>query len=72
MRKTPIEVLTRFGTTVETLTDAFEFVMEHLELTGEAPSIEISPFWTYSAEESGTLGFSVVVSGTQEQEEKES
>ena len=42
----PVEVTTRYATTVPTLTDAWAFVMRRLDSVGPNPAIEIQPRWT--------------------------
>jgi hypothetical protein len=42
----PIEVTTRYATTVDDLTSAWAFVMKHLDSCGDDPSIEIRPIST--------------------------
>jgi len=42
----PIEITTRHATTVDTLADAWRFVMERIDSLGEYPRIEISPVGT--------------------------
>ena len=61
----PVEVTTRYATTVETLAEAWVFVMERVDSVGPNPRIEISPTWTYGADdvEDGLRRFSVVVDG---------
>lgn len=61
-RRSPLEVTTRYATTVDTLSDAWEFVMDHLDRVSDAPSVEISPTWS-SDDDFRTPYFSVVVSG---------
>lgn len=69
----PIEVTTRYATTVDDLPSAWAFVMDHLDSLGDDPSIEISPLWLYSVQdmdrdvERPQRQFSVVVSGMVEQ-----
>lgn len=69
----PIEKTTRYATTVETLTDAFTFVMEQVDIVGPDPSITITPSWTYSVHDidredhEAPRHFSVVVSGMVEE-----
>jgi hypothetical protein len=41
----PVEVSTRYATTVESLADAWEFVMSRIDLVGPDPSVTISPYW---------------------------
>lgn len=42
----PVEVTTRYATTVEDLPSAWAFVMGHLDALGDDPSIEIKPIST--------------------------
>ncbi len=67
MNDAPVEVTTRFATTVESLTDALAFVMERLDYLGPDPRIEITPQWTVYADRDhpgdGKRTFSVVVDG---------
>jgi len=60
-----VEVTTRYATTVDSLSDAWAFVMERVDTVGPDPRIEISPMWTYGADdvEDGLRRFSVVVDG---------
>jgi hypothetical protein len=73
MTTAPIEVTTRYATTVDDLSSAWAFVMDHLDSLGDDPSIEISPLWLYSVQdmdrevERPQRQFSVVVSGMVEQ-----
>lgn len=46
----PVEVSTRYATTVETMTDAWEFVMSRIDLVGPDPSVTISPYWRVNME----------------------
>jgi hypothetical protein len=66
----PVEVSTRYATTVETLADAWEFVMTRIDLVGADPGITISPFWrvdmTDPDAEAARL-FTVVVDGMVEE-----
>jgi hypothetical protein len=70
--KHPVEKTTRFSTSTETLQEAWQFVMEHLDAAGEAPSISIDPFWEYDfdaikPDTEGHRRFSVVVEWVEEQ-----
>ena len=75
--RTPVEVTTRYATTVDDLPAAWAFVMAKVDLVGPAPSVEISPRWQsdYSVPhmlETGDEGqwtrvFEVVVSGMVEE-----
>lgn len=40
-----IERTSKLATTVDTLTDAFAFVMAHVDDVGSAPSVHITPRW---------------------------
>ena len=44
----PVEVTTRYATSVDEMTDAWAFVMEHLDLVGPDPTVKISPYWEIS------------------------
>lgn len=63
--RTPIEVTTRYATTVHTLSEAWAFVMDRLDAVGVDPQVRISPVWTVSAsdDEPSPRHFSVVVEG---------
>jgi hypothetical protein len=53
----------RYATdTLDTLTQAWQFVMAHVDVF-PAPSITINPMWVYSDSEDGVLHFSATVSG---------
>lgn len=41
----PIEVTTKYATTVNTLPEAWAFVMNHIDRVGPDPHIRISPVW---------------------------
>lgn len=53
MSDAPIEVTTRYATTVDDLPSAWAFVMDHVDRVGADPSITISPFWSYSVHDMG-------------------
>lgn len=40
-----VEIFTRFAGTVESIHDAFAFIMEHMDKVGEFPAIEVTPCW---------------------------
>lgn len=66
--RTPVERTTRIATTVETLAEAWSFVMTHIDEVGPDPSIEIGPVWSRAAdamdvESPWPRHFSIVVSG---------
>jgi hypothetical protein len=44
----PIEVTTRYVTTVDTLPEAWEFVMDRIDQVGPDPRITISPLQQFS------------------------
>lgn len=44
----PIEVTTRYATSVNDLADAWAFVMDRLDAVGPDPSVHITPIWTIS------------------------
>jgi hypothetical protein len=63
----PVERTTKYATTVDTLPDAWAFVMSHLdELASLGPSVHISPFWVYGDGDETTRRFEVAVEGMQE------
>ena len=59
---TPVERTLRYATSVVDLTAAWAFVMEYVDKVGDAPTIEINPFWSSSDDFEGRK-FIVVVSG---------
>jgi hypothetical protein len=66
----PIEVTTRYATTVGYLSAAWAFVMDRLDSVGPDPSIHITPLWSYSVQDMDRVDapepprqFSVVVEG---------
>ena len=73
--RTPVEVTTRYATTVNGLTEAWAFVMDRIDSVGPDPSITISPVWTVSVHDMGEdepeggypRHFSVVVEGMVEE-----
>jgi hypothetical protein len=50
----PIEVTTRYATSVNELTDAWAFVMDRLDRVGPDPSVTIKPIWTISVRDVDT------------------
>jgi hypothetical protein len=59
-----VERTIRLATIVSDLTDAWVFIMEHLDEVGPDPSIEISPMWVVTAESDDTpRKFEVCLSG---------
>ena len=71
----PIEFTARYAQGgLPDLTAAWAFVMEHVDKVGDAPMIEITPFWSAPADDIGmrpdepwVLQYSAVVSGMVEQ-----
>jgi len=65
--RTPIERTQRIATTVETLAEAWAFVMAHIDDVGPDPSVQIDPVWSrpFEADDDAEWPrhFSVVVSG---------
>lgn len=59
----PIEVTTKYVTSVEDLPAAWGFVMTHVDRVGADPHIEIHPIWWYDDDGSRGRRFEVVVSG---------
>ena len=63
----PVEVTTRYATSVPDLTAAWAFVMGRLDSVGPDPQVSINPIWTISADlpedEEPPRRFEVVVSG---------
>lgn len=64
----PIEITTRYATSVDDLTDAWAFVMDKLDSVGPDPTVRISPIWTFSTADVDTdqrppRRFEVVVEG---------
>lgn len=63
-----IEVTTRYATNVETLAEAWAFVMDHVDRVGPDPMVTIKPTWYYGMGDDedvndGDRWFSVVVNG---------
>lgn len=59
-----VERTIRLATVVPTLTDAWVFIMDHLDEVGPDPRIEISPIWVISAGTDETpREFEVSISG---------
>ena len=62
----PVEVTTRFATTVDDLPAAWAFVMARIDKVGPSPSVKISPIWSWQAHEGSETAvrqFEVVVDG---------
>lgn len=62
----PVEVTTRYATTVSDLAGAWAFVMARVDLVGPEPRITISPVWLHhnqDDDERCTPEFEVVVEG---------
>lgn len=70
----PIEITTKYVTSVDDLPAAWTFVMEHLDKVGPKPSIHITPKSIYAWSDMGNESarpielFEVVVSGMSETE----
>lgn len=60
------ERTTTLATNVRSITDAFAFVMEHIDTVGSEPSIHIGPVWVVDDGVAGRAEFEVSVSGTVE------
>lgn len=61
-----IEVTTRYATNVESLAEAWAFVMDHVDRVGPDPMVMIKPTWYYAMApdegvDDGDRWFSVVV-----------
>ena len=74
----PIEVTTRFATTVDDLTSAWAFVMDRIDRVGPDPSIHIKPLWSYSVHDMDRVDdfvpprqFEVVVEGMTPEDQEE-
>jgi hypothetical protein len=69
MSNDPVEITTRYATSVDSLVDAWHFIMEHLDEVGPDPQVEICPIWTYDVSDDLDLPrrFTVVVSGMVEE-----
>lgn len=66
--RSPVEVTTRYATTVETLQDAFAFVMGELDGIGATPCITITPVMCWNTDDDDPERFfSVVVSSMLEE-----
>lgn len=71
----PVEMTTRYATTVDDLAAAWAFVMEYVDKVGDSPSIEIKPHWVISVHDMDRdepeggypREFGVVVSGMVEE-----
>ena len=64
MTATPAEYSLSIASMVDTIQEAFQFVMEHLDELGDNPRITINPVWSYTDSEHGVRRFDVGVSGT--------
>lgn len=56
----------KYATRVDSLPEAWSFIMAHLEELGDAPTISIKPFWTNLDTEDERVGFDVGVSSVSE------
>jgi hypothetical protein len=64
----PIEVTTRYATSVPDLPTAWAFVMARIDAVGPAPSVRISPVWVISDDpDDHGFHFTVVVDGMVEE-----
>ena len=54
----------KYATRCDTLTEAWSFIMSHLEELGDTPTISIKPYWTNLDTEDEQVGFDVGVSST--------
>lgn len=62
-----IEVTTKYATTVSNLTEAWSFIMEHIDKVGLFPSVNIHPIWIFKDNEE-YKELEVSVEGTIEKE----
>lgn len=67
--KRPVEYTAKYSQVVDSVQEAFEFVMSHLDKVGPEPSVWIDPAWEHDHEEmTGNVisrsVFVVVVSGS--------
>lgn len=69
--RSPVEVTTRFATTVHELSDAWAFVMDKIDQVGPDPSIAINPVWRHNGDGLDPRHFEVAISGMVEQGEGE-
>lgn len=73
--RTPVEVTTKYATTVDDLSGAWAFVMDRLDQVGPDPTIRIGPVWTISANDvdldPSPRHFEVVVEGMVEERQEE-
>lgn len=75
-KEAPIEVTTRYATSVDTLTEAWTFVMARVDRVGPEPSIKITPVTSYAWHDMGNDDaeprrfFEVVVSGMVHEEDE--
>lgn len=71
--RSPVEETTRYATTVDTLPDAWQFVMAYIDRVGNRPRVTISPITIFDAAMDGGDPqelFEVVVSGMREEDAK--
>lgn len=72
---TPVEVTKSYASTVESLADAWEFVMDRVDSVGPSPTIAIEPIWSYTLTDTEdepverARAFSVLVEGMVEEDE---
>lgn len=74
----PIEVTTRYVTTVDELPAAWAFVMDRLDRVGPDPSVSIRPLWITPIQDMDRIGapptprqFEVVVEGMVPEEDED-
>lgn len=72
----PVEVTTRYATSVDDLASAWAFVMDRLDHVGPDPEVRITPIWSWSVHDMDRPDdyqpprrFEVVVSGMVEEAE---
>lgn len=61
--ESPVEVTTRYVTSVGDLAGAWAFVMARLESVGPDPEVSIKPVWIIGDDDHSARYFEVVVSG---------
>lgn len=65
--KIPVEVTVKYATVVDTMAEAWTFIMTHLDEVGGRPSVSISPVWLFTEEDEDEPVYEVVVSGMREE-----
>lgn len=61
--KSPVEIVTTYSTQVDELSEAWTFVMDHLDKLGDDPSIHITPVFSYCEDHGDERYFEVTVMG---------